>query len=106
VTYSGYNSHMEKASISALKNSLSAYLRKVRSGHTVIIYDHNVPIARLVRIEDSDGKSDRLAKIRSEGVTRPALRKLSTKRRRALLTPISAEAGISSALRENRDNDR
>lgn len=97
---------MEKASISSLKNSLSAYLRKVRAGHTVIIYDRNLPIARLVRIEDSDGGSDRLAKIRSEGITRPAVRKLTAKRRRALLTTIPAEAGILSALRDNRDGDR
>ena len=103
---SGYNSQMDKASISSLKNSLSAYLRKVRAGHTVIIYDRNVPVARLVRIEDTDGSSDRLLKLRSEGVTRPALRKLTGRRRRALLTSISGDAGILSALRENRDEER
>jgi prevent-host-death family protein len=97
---------MEKASVSALKNGLSAYLRKVRAGHAVIIYDRNVPIARLIRIEDGDEPGDRLAKIRSEGITRPALRKLTAKRRRALRTPIAVEAGVVSAIRQNRDDDR
>ena len=56
-----YNSHMEKASVSKLKDNLSAYLRKVRAGHPVVIYDRDVPIARLERIESSGGGADRLA---------------------------------------------
>jgi prevent-host-death family protein len=97
---------MEKVSVSALKNGLSAFLRKVRAGHSVIIYDRNVPIARLVRIEGGEGPGDRLAKLRSEGLTRPALRKLSAKRRRALRSPIAVDAAVVRALREDRDDDR
>ena len=41
---------MDKATISKLKNNLSAYLRKVRAGHAVVIYDRDVPIARLERM--------------------------------------------------------
>ena len=40
---------MEKATISELKNQLSAYLKKVRSGATVVIYDRDQPIATLRR---------------------------------------------------------
>lgn len=29
---------MEKATVSRLENNLSAYLRKVRAGHSVVIY--------------------------------------------------------------------
>jgi antitoxin (DNA-binding transcriptional repressor) of toxin-antitoxin stability system len=47
----GYHAHMEKAAVSKLKNNLSAYLRKVRAGHAVVIYDRDAPIARLERIE-------------------------------------------------------
>ena len=40
---------MEKATISQLKNSLSAYLKKkVRAGQTVLILDREEPIAVLV----------------------------------------------------------
>ena len=38
---------MKKASISELKNQLSAYLQRVRAGQTVIVYDRNRPIARI-----------------------------------------------------------
>ncbi|WP_369294471.1 type II toxin-antitoxin system Phd/YefM family antitoxin, partial [Klebsiella pneumoniae] len=36
---------MEKATISELKNRLSAYLKKVRAGHTVLILDRDRPVA-------------------------------------------------------------
>ena len=39
---------MEKATVSQLKNSLSAYLKKVRAGQTVLILDREEPIAVLV----------------------------------------------------------
>ncbi len=48
----GHNSQMERATVSRLKNSLSAYLRKVRAGHSVVVYDRDIPIARIDRIED------------------------------------------------------
>lgn len=96
---------MDKVSVSALKNGLSAFLRKVRAGHSLIIYDRNVPIARLTRIDGGEG-SERLAKLRSEGLTRPAARKLSAKRRRALRTPTAVDAAVVGALRQNRDDDR
>jgi len=44
---------MEKATVSKLKDNLSAYLRKVRAGQSVVIYDRDLPIARLERIESA-----------------------------------------------------
>jgi prevent-host-death family protein len=52
---------MQKATVSKLKNNLSAYLRKVRAGEPVLIYDRDVPIARIERIESSGRGGDRLA---------------------------------------------
>src|ERR1700722_20764889 len=80
-----YNSQMEKASVSNLKNNLSAYLRKVRAGHPVVIYDRDVPIARLERIESAGSSSDRLTLLRAQGLTRPPTRPLSPARLRAAL---------------------
>jgi len=62
---------MEKASVSKLKDNLSAYLRKVRAGQSVVIYDRDVPIARLERIESSAQGSARLALLCAQGVARP-----------------------------------
>jgi prevent-host-death family protein len=61
---------MEKATISQLKNSLSAYLKKVRGGQTVLILDRNEPIAVLERIEPSERPEGRLARLEQAGVIR------------------------------------
>jgi prevent-host-death family protein len=57
---------MKKASISELKNQLSAYLRCVRGGEPVIVYDRNRPIARIERVADED-YDDRVAKLQRDG---------------------------------------
>jgi antitoxin (DNA-binding transcriptional repressor) of toxin-antitoxin stability system len=98
---------MEKATVSRLKDNLSAYLRKVRAGHAVVIYDRDVPIARLERIEAAGSGADRLALLRAQGVTRPPLRTLSGPRlRAALAAPAPAAARLLEALREARSEER
>ena len=77
---------MEKATVSKLKDNLSAYLRKVRAGHTVVIYDRDVPIACIDRIEASERGGDRLALLRAQGLPR--------------------RARLAEALREERDTGR
>jgi antitoxin (DNA-binding transcriptional repressor) of toxin-antitoxin stability system len=103
----GYNSHMEKATVSKLKDNLSAYLRKVRAGHAVVIYDRDVPIARLERIESSGRGSDRLALLLAQGVTRPPLRALTASKVRAMLPkPIDRSVRLLDALELDRADDR
>jgi antitoxin (DNA-binding transcriptional repressor) of toxin-antitoxin stability system len=41
----------EKATTSQLKNRLSAYLKKVRAGGTILVLDRDTPIARLEQQE-------------------------------------------------------
>ncbi len=87
---------MEKATVSKFKNNLSAYLRKVRAGQTVVIFDREMPIARLERIESSNN-SRRLA----------LMRPLSAANVRAALTahpPSSAR--LLNALMEDRTEGR
>ncbi|MGL5818602.1 MAG: hypothetical protein ACRCZD_10050 [Phycicoccus sp.] len=63
---------MEKATISQLKNQLSAYLDKVRAGQTVLVLDRDVPIARIERLGES-GDDAHLARLERSGlVTRPS----------------------------------
>jgi len=105
--FNGYYGHVEKATVSKLKDNLSAYLRKVRAGHTVVIYDRNVPIACIERIESSERGRDRLALLRAQGMTRPATRPLSVKRLREVLPKgLPRSARLAEALREERDADR
>jgi prevent-host-death family protein len=103
----GYNSHMEKATVSKLKDNLSAYLRKVRAGHPVVIYDRDVPIARLERIESTGSGADRLALLNSQGVIRSPRRPLSPAHLRAVLSnPIPRVLHLADALRLDRAEDR
>jgi prevent-host-death family protein len=60
---------MEKVTISQLKNSLSAYLKKVRAGQTVLILDRNEPIAILERVNRFSLTDDeRLARLEQAGL--------------------------------------
>jgi prevent-host-death family protein len=43
---------MKTVKIAELKAKLSAYLSEVRNGGTVIVYDRNTPIARIVPFQD------------------------------------------------------
>ncbi len=45
---------MKNATISKLRDSLSAYLAQVRRGETVIVFDRNTPIARIEPIASMD----------------------------------------------------
>jgi prevent-host-death family protein len=98
---------MEKATISKLKNNLSAYLRKVRAGQAVVIYDRDVPVARLERIESKGRGADRLALLRAQGVLRPPLRPPSAAGLRATLCkPVRRPAKLAEAVQEDRQEDR
>lgn len=63
---------MEKATISQVKNRLSAYLKKVRAGETVLIFDRDEPIARLERVMAEKHPDDRLARLERSGLIRRA----------------------------------
>jgi antitoxin (DNA-binding transcriptional repressor) of toxin-antitoxin stability system len=63
---------MEKATISELKNQLSAYLKKVRAGDTVLIYDRDQPIARLERVEGLARPDEHLIQMERAGLIRRA----------------------------------
>jgi prevent-host-death family protein len=98
---------VEKATVSKLKNNLSAYLRKVRAGQSVVIYDRDLPIARLERIESVGRGTDRLALLAAQGITRPAVRPLSARELRSLLPrPLPRAARILDALLEERAHER
>jgi len=98
---------MERATVSKLKDNLSAYLRKVRAGHAVVIYDRNVPIARLERIESTGRGADRLALLRAQGITRPPTQSLGAAKLRSLLAkPLAPGARLLEAIERDRAEDR
>jgi prevent-host-death family protein len=98
---------MDKATVSNLKNNLRAYLRKVRAGHSVVIFDRDVPVARIEPIESTGSGSDRLAQLHARGIVKPPLRPISVAQLRiALQDPLPRKAAVSSALLTDRDEGR
>lgn len=102
----GHNSHMIRTSVSGLKNGLSEYLRKVRAGQSVVIYDRNVPIARIERIESGGSDDERVTRLRAEGITRPPVKRIGPARLAAGLAVIPATARVLAALLEERAEER
>lgn len=95
---------MEKATISQIKNRLSAYLKKVRAGESVLILDRNEPIARLERVSTEDHPLDRLVRLERAGLLRRARASLSVDVLRAAAP--EADASVLGALVEDRHHDR
>ncbi len=67
---------MQKATISQLKNHLSAYLRKVRAGQALVVMDRDEPVARIERVEAGGVADGRLARLERAGLVRRAGRPL------------------------------
>ena len=59
---------MKKASVSELKNSLSAYLRQVRAGESVLVTDRGRPVARLEPIGGQAPGDAGLARMAAEEI--------------------------------------
>lgn len=95
---------MEKATISQIKNHLSAYLKKVRAGESVLILDRDEPIARLERVSQQDHPADRLARLERAGLVQRAGARLDVDRLRRGLPQSSVS--VVEALLDDRRHDR
>lgn len=66
---------MKTASVTESKNGLSALLRRVRAGKSVLIFDRNVPVARLEPITpDTLPDDQRLLSLERQGLIRRPLK--------------------------------
>jgi len=94
---------MEKVTISELKNRLSAYLKKVRAGQSVLILDRDLPVARLERVEGSARGDDRLTRLERAGLLRRSRHAPRVKELRAP-APKSARSVTQALLDERRES--
>ncbi len=95
---------MEKATISQLKDRLSAYLKEVRSGRTILVFDRNQPIARIGRIEPGALTDDRVGRLESAGRVRRARLRVNVASLRR--EPPDASASVLAALLQDRREGR
>ena len=97
---------MERVSISQLKDQLSAYLKRVRAGETVLVMDRNTPIAQLTPLATPAHDAERIAQLEADGIltppTGPPLT-LEELRRNVVVAP---GANVLEALLEERREGR
>lgn len=93
---------MEKATISELKNRLSAYLKKVRAGQTVLVFDRTQPVARIERVTAAEPGSDRLLRLERAGLIRRARQPIRVERLRAT-APAPTQSVVAAVIEERRE---
>ncbi len=93
---------MQRATISELKSRLSAYLKKVRAGETILILDRNQPIAKLEPVSAKDDPAGHLEELVRTGALRRATKRISTKWLRAE-PPASRKSIVDTLLEERRE---
>lgn len=103
---------MIRATISQVKNGLSAYLRRVRSGESVLVLDRRIPVARIVPVArgpentpetDDVDESARIARLERAGTLS---RRSPESPLNVLGEPFAAGARILDALLEERSEER
>jgi len=94
---------MKKASISEIKNGLSAYIAQVRAGESILVTDRGVAVARLDPVVRGDEPTGRLARLERAGLVRPGTASPPVD---LLRTPAPRPKGDASALRALLDERR
>lgn len=61
---------MKSESISSAKNRLSALIKRVQRGDSVVITDRGVPVAKLVPVQLGPGVPDRILALAQQGLAR------------------------------------
>ena len=89
-----------------MKARLSAYLKKVRAGQTILILDRDEPVARLERVSAGGTAlgDDRLTRLERAGLLRRAARPLDLQRLRTL--SLRADTSLLQAVLEERRDAR
>lgn len=85
--------------IRELRSRLSAYLRRIKAGETVLITDRGKPVGRIVPVEES--REEALRRLEQSGALAWSGRKLSSHRRP--LPEVRGDRMISDLLLEDRE---
>lgn len=103
---------MIRATISEVKNGLSAYLRRVKSGESVLVMERRTPVARIVPVgHDARSVQEMDAVDRDAKLTRLVQAGIVTRRsagssREALRQPVGRGGRLLEAVLEERSEER
>ena len=103
---------MIRATISEVKNGLSAYLRRVKAGESVLVMERKTPVARIVPVGHDAGSVqemdavDRDAKLARLVQADIVARHGSGSPLEVLGQPVRQSAGLLEAVLEERSEER
>ncbi|MEO6044296.1 MAG: type II toxin-antitoxin system prevent-host-death family antitoxin [Tepidiformaceae bacterium] len=97
---------MKRASITEVKNGLSALLDQVKAGETIVITDRGIPVARIVSDVGADNDHGRVARLIRDGVATTRGGPSPLERILRPFPPGSKPAGVLEALLEERREGR
>lgn len=92
---------MKKAKIANLKDNLSRFLAHVRGGGTVLVFDRDQPVARLMPLPSGGarGAAERLARLERQGLIRRGAAGRAGEARK----PVRLPGGVLRGLLEDRE---
>jgi prevent-host-death family protein len=93
---------MRTATITEVKNGLSAFLDRVRQGESVLILDRGIPVARLEPVRSTRDATGRLSRLERAGVIETARTITPLKKLRTPGPTPSGKASAAKALLEER----
>jgi prevent-host-death family protein len=93
---------MTVATITQLKNQLSAYIDRVRAGETILVVDRGVPVARLEPAANSESDDGRVERLERAGLLRRGRGRISSELLRGPL-PRSKRSVVDALLEERRE---
>ena len=97
---------MKTATITEVKNGLSAVIDRVRAGETVVVTDRGIPVARIEPMTSGTDAAPRRSRLERAGLLRVARHPLPAEvlagPRATVATGVSAVAAVLDERRESR----
>lgn len=97
---------MKTATITEVKNGLSAVIDRVRAGETVVVTDRGVPVARIEPIDSGAAPGARRARLERAGLLRTGRRPLPSHVARARRPKLADGASSVQAVVDERNESR
>lgn len=103
---------MIRATISEVKNGLSAYLRRVKAGESVLVMERKTPVARIVPVGHAAGGGQELDEVDKDAkLARLVQAEIVTRRSSSspldiVSQPLRRDAGLLEAVLEERSEER
>ena len=97
---------MKKATVTEVKNGLSALLDRVKGGETVLVTDRGVPVARIEPVHALEDPTGRLEGLVRAGVIRPGTGTIPTRSSKGPRSERRKATSVVEALLDERRTGR